>query len=108
MIADSLNIPATVTAIDAATSREEMRTILADWRAAHWDAWEAQEKADRTEDAAKAIANGDDHLTEWDGSWRVDYLPSDLHRAEVRALSRIPAAPAGHMPEVYYRARTAE
>jgi hypothetical protein len=103
-----LNIPATVQRIDNATTREEMRTILAEWRAANWDAWETQEKTIHAEDATQAATNGQEHLTEWNGSWRVDYLPHAIHRAEVRALSRIPAAPPGHMPEIYRRERHVE
>ena len=100
-----VSIIAAVTAINTASTREEVRAILDDWRETHWSRWVAQERAAHAEDAARAIANGQEYLTEHDDSWRVDYLPRAIHLAESRALARIPAAPPGHMPEVYYRAR---
>lgn len=100
--AADLAIPATAAAIDAAIDRETARQIIDDWRAANWDAWATAEAARCSEEADIAKAIGDLHLLEADGSWRVDYLPADIHHAELRALARLPIA---ETPAVYYRAR---
>lgn len=98
--------PATAAAVEAlatATTRDEVRAIVADWRASHWDAWADSEAHARRDDAQVALLAGDHHLLEIDGSWRVDYLPAELHRAESAALAR---CPAGDVPAVYYRTRS--
>lgn len=97
-----LAIPATVSAIDAATDREQVRQTLDDWRSENWNAWATTEAHARTEEADFAKTAELLHLLEADGSWRVDYLPLDLHHAELRALARLPVA---ETPAVYYRAR---
>lgn len=93
--AADLNIPATVAALDAAPTRDAARQIIADWRTANWDAWVTTEAHARHKDARAAKAAGDLHLLEHNGSWRVDYLPAAIHRAEVRALARVPSEGGG-------------
>ena len=88
---DLLDIPAAITRIDAARSREDLDAVLANWHDAHWAAWVKLEIAARAADAAASAASGDEY-SKWlepDGAWRVDYLPRALHRAEVRALNRL-------------------
>lgn len=96
------SIAAAVASLATATSRDAIASILADWRAAHWDAWVEGEAAAHTEDARWAARVGNCHLLETDGSWRIDYLPGELHRAESAALAR---TWIDQIPEVYTRAR---
>lgn len=96
------SVAAAVASLATATDRDAIRQILADWRAAHWDAWVEGEAAAHTEDARWAERVGNRHLLEADGTWRVDYLPGELHLAESAALARTWTA---DVPAVYTRTR---
>lgn len=85
--------------LDTTSDADTIRQIEDGWRAAHWDTWAAAEAAAHRNEAKTAAA----HLLEWDGSWRVDYLPRELHAALAWAWTRHHTQ--NPPPAVYYRRR---
>jgi hypothetical protein len=85
---DPFNILATADRIDAAATEEEVRTIVDNWRAAHWGEWALIESARRTDDGKQ----------QFDKSWLVECLPDELDFAEIAAADRLRHNPAHPSP----------
>ena len=85
-----IDIQTAVAQFDAATNMAQVRQIEADWRAAYWEEWVAAEKKAKADDGSVyyALKIGDMDALELDGTWKVDYPPTEIQWALVRASRR--------------------